>query len=135
MKNKKKQEFNLNAIIDEFNVPNRDDRETIEAVLKYCPLNFKVNFALSCALDVEYLMTDVRSKQALRAVESFLKDGTLVSQEVINAAYAYAAYAANAANNPNIYKEKMREYLLKLKELILAEIPSDEKSWLLEVAI
>jgi hypothetical protein len=29
----------------------------------------------------------------------------------------------------------MREYLLKLKELILAEIPAKEASWLLAVAM
>jgi hypothetical protein len=52
-----------------------------------------------------------------------------------NAAYAAYASAYATANDPNIYNEKMRGYLIKLKEIILLEVPVEESSWLLGMVI
>ncbi len=134
--------MDLDNILKEFNNQNRDDLEIIKAVLPHCSKQICVSFALHCALDQKHLLTDERSFQALEAVQLFLKTGAKVSQGIVdsaaNAAYAAANAAARGENDPNIYKDKMRSYLNKLKELISAEYSFDlssDAAWLMAVVI
>ena len=104
----------IDAILEAFDRPGRDDYAIIRDVLGLCPKRIKVQFALDSCNSIRHLMKDKRSTDALDHVQIYLDTGKPVPKDVrANAAADAANAAADAAadaveiNFPELAKQAL----------------------------